>query len=149
AARLSVGLEGYALAERAFQQARDYARTRVQGKPPVAQPQEPASIIHHPDIKRMLLTMKSTAETGRALALYAAFQLDIASSHPDEQKRAAAQARADLLIPIVKGWCTETGNYMAAMGVQIHGGMGFIEATGAAQYVRDVRITTIYEGTTG
>jgi 3-(methylsulfanyl)propanoyl-CoA dehydrogenase len=149
AARLSVGLEGYALAERAFQHASEYARTRVQGKPPVAQPEGPASIVHHPDIKRMLLTMKSTAEAGRALSLYAAFQLDMAAGHPDEQQRAAAQARADLLIPIVKGWCTETGNYMTGMGVQIHGGMGFIEETGAAQYVRDVRITTIYEGTTG
>jgi alkylation response protein AidB-like acyl-CoA dehydrogenase len=149
AARLSVGLEGYAMAERAFQHAAEYARTRVQGKPPVAQSEGPASIIHHPDIKRMLLTMKSTAEAGRALSLYAAFQLDIAASHPDEQKRTAAQARADLLIPIVKGWCTESGNQMAGMGVQIHGGMGFIEETGAAQYVRDVRITTIYEGTTG
>jgi len=93
--------------------------------------------------------MKSTTEACRALALYAAFQLDIAHHHPDEQQRAAAQARADLLIPIVKGWCTETGNQTTGIGVQVHGGMGFIEETGAAQYIRDVRITTIYEGTTG
>jgi alkylation response protein AidB-like acyl-CoA dehydrogenase len=149
AARLSVGLEGYAMGERAFQHASEYARTRVQGKPPVAQPDGPASIIHHPDIKRMLLTMKSTVEACRAVALYAAYQLDIANHHPDEQTRAAAQARADLLIPIVKGWCTETGNQLTGIGVQVHGGMGFVEETGAAQYVRDVRITTIYEGTTG
>src|SRR6201999_1682653 len=115
--------------ERAFQHASEYARTRVQGKPPVAQPSGPASIIHHPDIKRMLLTMKSTVEACRAVTLYAAYQLDIANHHPDAQKRAAAQARADLLIPIVKGWCTETGNQLTGMGVQVHGGMGFVEET--------------------
>jgi 3-(methylthio)propanoyl-CoA dehydrogenase len=148
-ARLSVGLEGYAVGERAFQQAAEWARTRVQGKPPVAQAEGPAAIIHHPDIKRMLLVMKSTTEACRAVALYAAYQLDIANHHPDLQQRSAAQARADMLIPIVKGWCTETGNQITGTGVQVHGGMGFIEETGAAQYIRDVRITTIYEGTTG
>jgi 3-(methylsulfanyl)propanoyl-CoA dehydrogenase len=149
AARMSVGLEGFAISERAYQHAAEWARTRIQGKPPVSQPAGPAPIINHPDVKRMLLAMKSTTEAGRALALYASYQLDIAAYHPDEKQRAAAQARADLLIPIVKGWCTETGNQAAAIGVQIHGGMGFIEETGAAQYVRDARITTIYEGTTG
>jgi len=149
AARLSVGLEGYAVGERAYQQAAEYARTRIQGKPPVAQADGPAPIIHHPDIKRMLLTMKSTTEACRAVSIYTAFQLDLASHQTDEKQRTAAQARGDLLIPIVKGWCTETGNTVAAIGVQIHGGMGFIEETGAAQYVRDARITTIYEGTTG
>jgi 3-(methylsulfanyl)propanoyl-CoA dehydrogenase len=149
AARLSVGLEGYAVGERAYQHAAEWARTRIQGKPPVAQAGAAMPIIHHPDIKRMLLVMKSTTEAGRAMALYAAYQLDVARYHPDEKQRAAAQARADLLIPIVKGWCTETGNQVAGVGVQVHGGMGFIEETGAAQYVRDVRITTIYEGTTG
>jgi len=149
AARLSVGLEGYAVGERSYQHAAEWARTRIQGKPPVAQAEGPAAIIHHPDIKRMLLVMKSTTEACRAVALYAAFQLDVAGHHPDEKQRALAQARADLMIPIVKGWCTETGNHMTGIGVQIHGGMGFIEETGAAQYVRDVRITTIYEGTTG
>jgi acyl-CoA dehydrogenase len=149
AARLAVGLEGYAIGERSYQLAVDWARTRVQGKPPVSQAEGPAAIVHHPDIKRMLLTMKSSTEGSRAVALYAAFQLDLAAQHPDEKQRAAAQARADLLIPIVKGWCTEVGNSMAALGVQVHGGMGFIEETGAAQYVRDARITTIYEGTTG
>jgi hypothetical protein len=148
-ARLSVGLEGYAVGERAFQHAADWARTRVQGKPPVAQVTGPAPIIHHPDVKRMLLTMKSVTEAARALTLYTALQLDLAAYATDPQERAAAEARGDLLIPIVKGWCTETGNETAAIGVQIHGGMGFIEETGAAQYVRDARITTIYEGTTG
>jgi len=150
AARLSVGLEGYALAERAFQQAADWAKTRVQGKPPVANPGGgPLPIIHHPDVKRMLLTMKSTTEAMRALALYAAHQLDLGSAHPDAAKRAAAATRGDLLIPIVKGWSTENGVELASLGVQVHGGMGFIEETGAAQTLRDVRITTIYEGTTG
>jgi acyl-CoA dehydrogenase len=149
AARLSVGLEGYAVGERAFQQAAEWARTRIQGKPPVAQASAPAPIIHHPDVRRMLLTMKSSTEASRALAMYAAFQLDLGAHHTDEKQRAAAQARGDLLIPIVKGWCTEVGNDVAGIGVQVHGGMGFIEETGAAQYVRDVRITTIYEGTTG
>ena len=148
-ARLSVGSEGYAVGERAFQRALEWARTRVQGKPPVAQPQGPAPIIEHPDVKRMLLLMKSQTEASRALALYAALQLDLAHVATDETVRGAARARGELLIPIVKGWCTEIGNEVAAVGVQVHGGMGFIEETGAAQYMRDVRITTIYEGTTG
>jgi 3-(methylthio)propanoyl-CoA dehydrogenase len=149
AARLSVGLEGYSVGERAFQHAVEWARTRIQGKPPVAQPSGPAPIIHHPDVKRMLLTMKSSTEAARALALYAALQLDLGAYGASESRRTAAQMRGDLLIPIVKGWCTEIGNEVAGIGVQVHGGMGFIEETGAAQYVRDVRITTIYEGTTG
>jgi 3-(methylsulfanyl)propanoyl-CoA dehydrogenase len=149
AARLSVGLEGYALAERAYQRAADWARARVQGKPPVAATKGPATIINHPDVKRMLLTMKSSIEAMRSVALYAALQLDLAEHDADEAVRAKSQARADLLIPIVKGWCTEHGNDMTHIGIQIHGGMGFVEETGAAQYARDVRITTIYEGTTG
>ena len=148
-ARLSVGSEGYAVGERAFQRALQWARTRVQGRPPVPAPQGPVPIVHHPDVKRMLLTMKAQTEASRALTLYAAFQFDLAEHGSDAQERAAAQARGELLTPIVKGWCTEVGNEVAALGVQVHGGMGFIEETGAAQYVRDVRITTIYEGTTG
>jgi alkylation response protein AidB-like acyl-CoA dehydrogenase len=148
-ARLSVGSEGYAVGERAFQRALEWARTRVQGKPPVPAPQGPAPIVNHPDVKRMLLTMKAQTEASRALTLYSAFQFDLAEHSGDAQERAAAQARGELLTPIVKGWCTELGNEVAALGVQVHGGMGFIEETGAAQYVRDVRITTIYEGTTG
>ena len=149
AARLSVGIEGYAVAERAFQRAAEWARSRVQGRTPAAPAAGPGTIICHPDVKRMLLTMKSCIQAMRALGLYAAFQLDIAELDPDGQRRLRAQARVDLLIPIVKGWCTELGNELAATGIQIHGGMGFIEETGAAQYMRDLRITTIYEGTTG
>jgi acyl-CoA dehydrogenase len=106
-------------------------------------------IIHHPDVKRMLLLMKSQTEASRALTLYGAFQFDLAEYDADEHARAAARARGELLTPIIKGWCTEIGNEVASIGVQVHGGMGFIEETGAAQYLRDVRITTIYEGTTG
>ena len=149
AARLSVGLEGYAVADRAYQQALDWARTRVQGKPPVAAAQGPLPIAHHPDVKRMLLTMKSQTEALRAVALYTAWQLDLGAHHPDPAVRAAAQARGDLLIPIVKGCSTEAGIELASLGIQVHGGMGFVEETGAAQPYRDVRITTIYEGTTG
>jgi 3-(methylthio)propanoyl-CoA dehydrogenase len=151
AARLSVGLEGYAIAERAFQQALAYARTRVQGRPggKSAAPGKASPIAYHPDVKRMLLTMKAHADAARAIALYAALQLDLARHHGDEAFRTRAQARGDLLIPIVKAWSTELGVSMASMGIQVHGGMGFIEETGAAQYLRDVRITTIYEGTTG
>jgi alkylation response protein AidB-like acyl-CoA dehydrogenase len=147
AARLSVGLEGYALAERAYQQALEWARNRVQGKPPAAA--RPLPITHHPDVKRMLLTMRACTEAARSLALYAAHQLDLGAGAPEEDARRAAQARGDLLIPIVKAWSTELGIELTSLGIQIHGGMGFIEETGAAQYYRDVRITTIYEGTTG
>jgi alkylation response protein AidB-like acyl-CoA dehydrogenase len=160
AARLSVGLEGYAQAERAFQQAAEWARTRVQGKPPVSVAKvagsasmgtssSPAPIIGHPDVKRMLLRMKCSVEASRAMALYAAHQLDLGNAHPDAAVRAAAQARGDLMIPVVKGFCTENGIEVASIGVQVHGGMGYVEETGAAQTLRDVRITSIYEGTTG
>jgi 3-(methylthio)propanoyl-CoA dehydrogenase len=149
-ARLAVGIEGYAVAERAFQRAAEWARNRVQGRAPAASAgSAPTVILGHPDVKRMLLTMKSGVQAMRALALYTAYELDVATHDPDEQRRGQTQARVDLLIPIVKGWCTEFGNELAGIGLQIHGGMGFIEETGAAQYVRDLRITTIYEGTTG
>jgi 3-(methylthio)propanoyl-CoA dehydrogenase len=147
-ARLAVGLEGYAVAEAAFQQASDWARSRVQGKPPGAAGAS-APIVHHPDVKRMLLGMKSSVAAMRALALYTASRLDIAGHHHDAAMRASAQSRVDLLIPIVKGWCTELGLEIASTGIQTHGGMGYIEETGAAQCLRDVRITSIYEGTTG
>ncbi len=148
-ARLSVGSEGYAVGERALQRATEWARTRLQGKAPLAAGAGPVPIIQHPDVKRMLLTMKSQTEASRALTLYAAFQFDLAAHSADGNVRRTAQARGELLTPVVKGWCTEIGNEVAATGVQVHGGMGYIEETGAAQYVRDVRITTIYEGTTG
>lgn len=152
AARLSVGLEGYALAERAYQQALGYARTRVQGRPvdkASSGKEKPLPIAYHSDIKRMLLTMKAQTDAARSIALYAALCLDIGRNHPDAAVRAKAQARGDLLIPIVKGWSTELGGQITSLGIQVHGGMGFIEETGAAQYYRDVRITSIYEGTTG
>ena len=148
-ARLSVGSEGYAVGERALQRASEWARTRKQGRPALSQGEGPVPIINHPDVKRMLLMMKSQTEAARALTLYAAFQFDLAAHGEDETLRKAARTRGELLTPIVKGWCTEIGNEVAATGVQVHGGMGYIEETGAAQYVRDVRITTIYEGTTG
>jgi alkylation response protein AidB-like acyl-CoA dehydrogenase len=149
AARLGVGLEGYAVAEHAYQRALDWARTRIQGRPPGAATSQPLPIVHHPDVRRMLLTMKSQVEAMRYLALYTALQLDLGAHHADAAARAAARTRGELLIPIVKGWCTETGLEVASLGVQIHGGMGFIEETGAAQALRDARISTIYEGTTG
>ena len=141
AARLAVGLEGYALAERAYQQALEYARTRVQGKPKVGKaPDSKATIAYHPDVKRMLLTMKGYADAARAIGLYAAMQLDLGKHLPDGPEQAKAQARGDLLIPIVKGWSTELGVLTTSLGMQVHGGMGFIEETGAAQLLRDSRI---------
>ena len=149
AARLSVGLEGYANAERAYQRARNWARERIQGRAQGPAERQPLPIAYHPDVRRMLLLMKSQIEAMRYLALYAATQLDIGGGHGDAAVRAAARARGDLLIPIVKGFCTETGLDICSMAVQVHGGMGFIEDTGAAQSLRDARIGTIYEGTTG
>jgi alkylation response protein AidB-like acyl-CoA dehydrogenase len=147
-ARFSVGLEGLAVAERAFQRAAAYANERLQGKDPVAGGKT-VPIIRHPDVRRMLLLMKSQTEAMRALAYTAAAAMDLAQRSPDEAERRRHQAFVELLIPVVKGWSTETGIEVASLGVQIHGGMGFIEETGAAQYLRDARITTIYEGTTG
>ncbi|MGB8326705.1 MAG: acyl-CoA dehydrogenase C-terminal domain-containing protein [Steroidobacteraceae bacterium] len=149
AARLSVGLEGYAVSERAYQRALEWARTRIQGKPAGGAGAGPRPIAYHPDVKRMLLTMRAYTEAARSLALHAAHQLDLAAEHPDAAAREMAQARGDLLIPVVKAWSTELGIEVASLGVQVHGGMGYIEETGAAQDYRDVRITTIYEGTTG
>jgi alkylation response protein AidB-like acyl-CoA dehydrogenase len=152
AARLAVGLEGYSIAERAYQHALSYARERVQGRASrthAGASDKQLPIVHHPDVRRMLLTMKAYADAGRAIASYASLQFDLAKHHDDEATRAAALRRGELLIPIVKGWSTETGLIAASLGIQVHGGMGFIEETGAAQYLRDARITTIYEGTTG
>ncbi len=148
-ARLGVGMEGIAIAERAWQHALDYAKTRVQGRAIGQRSGDRVTIIHHPDVRRMLMTMKAQTEAMRALGYYAAGELDRAKHHPDPQARAAHQARLDLLTPVVKGWCTETAVEIASLGMQVHGGMGFIEEGGAAQYLRDARISTIYEGTTG
>ena len=149
AARLAVGLEGYAIGERAYQQALGWARERVQGRPARASASKAAPIVHHADVTRMLLAMKAHTDAARAIALYASLQLDLARHHSDEGVRTSALKRGELLIPIVKGWSTEVGVQVASLGIQVHGGMGFIEETGAAQYLRDARITTIYEGTTG
>jgi hypothetical protein len=148
-ARLGVGMEGVALAERAYQHALTYAKSRVQGRDLGVKSGDRVTIIHHPDVRRMLMTMKAQTEAARALAYSAAAALDLANRHPDKDKRAYHQALVDLLTPIVKGWSTELAVEIASIGVQIHGGMGFIEETGAAQFYRDARITTIYEGTTG
>src|SRR6185503_780145 len=144
AARFAVGLEGVAIAERAFQRALAFAKERLQGRDLVGGGAA-VPIIRHPDVRRMLMLMKSQAEAMRALAYTTAAALDFA--HKTKSK--THQAFVDLMIPVVKGWCTETGIEVASLGVQVHGGMGFVEETGAAQYLRDARITTIYEGTTG
>ena len=138
-ARLKVGLQGLSAAEGAYQQAVAYARERVQGG---------TAIINHADVKRMLLIMRSLTEAMRALAYREAVTMDLAHYGVEEQ-RADQQARIDLMIPVIKGWMTEVGVELTSLGVQVHGGMGFIEETGAAQYFRDVRITPIYEGTNG
>ena len=148
-ARLQVGLQGLAIAERAYQQARDYARTRVQGKPVTATAPGDYPIIHHPDVRRMLLSMRARIEAMRALVYYAASLTDRGHHSTDAAVRLGCGARADLLIPVVKAWCTDQGVAVASLGVQIHGGMGFIEETGAAQHYRDARIAPIYEGTNG
>lgn len=146
-ARLAVGQQGVAISERAYQQALEYANTRKQGRDP--QTGEELPIAAHGDVQRMLMRIRSSTDAARGLSLYAAAQLDLAHYLPDPDERAAAQARADLLIPLVKGWATDLGVDNASLGVQVHGGMGFIEETGAAQHLRDARIAPIYEGTNG
>jgi alkylation response protein AidB-like acyl-CoA dehydrogenase len=148
AARFSVGLEGVSIAERAFQRALAYAKERLQGRD-LAQGGGTVPIIRHPDVRRMLMLMKSQTEAMRALAYVVASAMDAAQRNPSQEARQTNQAFVDLMIPVVKGWSTETGIEVASLGVQVHGGMGFIEETGAAQHLRDARITTIYEGTTG
>ena len=149
-ARFSVGLEGVGIAERAYQRAAAFAKERVQGRA-VGEEKSAgtATIIQHPDVRRMLMSMKAQTEAMRALAYVTAAALDNANAQPDPEARKRHQAFVDLMIPIVKGWCTETAQEVAYTGVQVHGGMGFIEETGAAQHYRDARIITIYEGTTG
>lgn len=148
-ARFKVGVQGLAIGERAYQAAREYARDRVQGRPIGIKSGERVTIIHHPDVRRMLMAMKSQNEAMRALAYTVAGYMDLARGDADPTARQAYQARVDLLIPVVKGWCTEIGIEVASLGVQVHGGTGFVEDTGACQHLRDSRITTIYEGTTG
>jgi acyl-CoA dehydrogenase len=146
-ARLAVGQQGVAISERAFQQALSYASDRQQGRDP--RTGAPCAIIRHPDVARMLLQMRATTEASRALSFYAAAQLDLAHGASNENTRKTAQANADLLIPMIKAWGTDLGVENASLGVQVHGGMGFIEETGAAQHLRDARIAPIYEGTNG
>ena len=148
-ARLSVGLEGLALGERAMQQAATFARERRQGRAPGAAPGTSSPIIEHPDVRRMLLTMRAYVEAMRALVYVNAEAVDLSRHDPDEAARARAAERADLLTPISKAWCTDLGVEVTSLAVQVHGGMGYVEETGVAQHYRDARIAPIYEGTNG
>lgn len=144
--RVSAGLEGLGVAERAYQQALAYARQRTQGRNAQGQA---VAIIRHADVRRMLMLMRVRIEAMRALAYWTAAVQDAAARHPDAAERRRQAALADLMTPVVKGWCTETGLDIANLGIQVHGGIGYIEPTGAAQHLRDLRVSTIYEGTTG
>ena len=148
-ARLGVGIQGVAVAERAYQHALAYAKTRIQGRETGAPGAERVAIIRHPDVRRMLLSMKVRTQAMRALACFVAAAYDKATHHAELAERRRNQAYFDLLTPVVKGWCTEQAVDIASLGVQVHGGAGYVEETGAAQYLRDARVTTIYEGTTG
>ncbi|GMV57225.1 MAG: acyl-CoA dehydrogenase [Betaproteobacteria bacterium] len=147
AARFQVGVQGIAVAERAYQKAATYAKERVQSRA-VEGSNRPVAIVHHPDVRRLLMFMRASTEAARAIAYVAAAWYDVSHLHPDEAKRKQARAAYEYLVPIVKGWSTEMSIDVASAGIQVHGGMGFIEETGAAQYYRDARILTIYEGTT-
>jgi 3-(methylthio)propanoyl-CoA dehydrogenase len=148
AARFGVGVQGIAVAERSYQHAVAYARDRVQSRPVDGSMNTAATIIHHPDVRRMLMTMRAYTEACRAMALVAASAFDAAHEHPDAAVRAENQAFYEFMVPLVKAYSTEMSIEVASLGVQVHGGMGFIEETGAAQYMRDSKILTIYEGTT-
>jgi len=148
AARFGVGMQGIGVADRAYQKAAAFAKERVQSRPVDGSAKQSVTIIHHPDVRRMLGTMRALTEGARALAYVAAAHSDIAHRHSDEATRTRHQAIYEYLVPVVKGWSTEMVNDVASLGVQVHGGMGFIEETGAAQYYRDARILAIYEGTT-
>ena len=147
-ARHAVGVEGYGISERAYQQALQYAKDRKQGKTLLGKSEDDQGIINHPDVRRILMTMRSSIEAMRGLGLECAAAFDHAGKHPDADVRERMQRRGELLTPLVKGWSTELGVELCSLGVQVHGGMGFIEETGAAQYLRDSRIAPIYEGTT-
>jgi len=147
-ARYAVGMQGIAIAERAYQHAVAYAKDRVQSRPVDGSINASAPIIHHPDVKRMLMTMRAYTEGCRAMASVAAAAYDAAHHHPDADARKQNQAFYEFMVPLVKGYSTEMSLEVTSLGVQVHGGMGFIEETGAAQYYRDAKILTIYEGTT-
>ena len=146
-ARLAVGLQGVAVAERAYQRARAYAAERHQGTR--LSDGEPARLIDHADVRRMLMTMKAQIEAMRALACHVAAEGDVARRHPDTEAREASQRRVALLTPVIKAYCSDTGFEVASLGIQVHGGMGYIEETGAAQDLRDARVVMIYEGANG
>ncbi len=148
AARFGVGVQGLAVADRAYQKAVAYAKDRVQSRPVDGSAAGPVAIIHHPDVRRMLMTQRALVEGCRAMAIDAAAAYDIAHHHSDEQARKEAQNFYEFMVPLVKGYSTEMSLEVTSLGVQVHGGMGFIEETGAAQYYRDARILPIYEGTT-
>jgi alkylation response protein AidB-like acyl-CoA dehydrogenase len=149
AARFSVGVQALAIADRAYQHAVSYAKERIQFRDAAARSPEPVAIIKHPDVRRMLLSCKAQIEAMRALAYVSAASLDLAARHPDDAVRKEHRAFVELMIPVVKGWCTETAQEVCSTALQVFGGMGYIEETGIAQQYRDVRITSIYEGTTG
>jgi len=148
-ARFAVGIEGIGLSERAYQRAAAYAKERVQSRDVGEKGGKSVPIVRHPDIRRMLMSMRAQTEAMRALAVVTAAAIDHMRRNPDEEIRQRSRAFVDLMIPLVKGWSTDTAQQVTYDGVQVHGGMGFIEETGAAQHYRDARITTIYEGTTG
>jgi len=148
AARFDVGVQGIGVSERAYQHAVAYAKDRVQSRPVDGSQPGSAAIIHHPDVKRMLMTMRALIEGARAMALVGASAYDTAHNHPDAAVAKQAAAFYDFLVPLIKGFSTENSVEVTSLGVQVHGGMGFIEETGAAQYYRDSRILPIYEGTT-
>ncbi len=148
-ARLSVGVQGLAVAERAYQDALRYAQERRQGRAVGAPAGEPSPIVEHPDVRRMLLTMKAFIEAMRALLYTNAVSIDLARYHPDPVEREARRELVDLLTPICKAWCTDLGVELTSIGLQVHGGMGYVEETGVAQYLRDSRVAPIYEGTNG
>jgi hypothetical protein len=148
AARFGVGVQGIAIAERAYQKAVTFAKERVQSRPVDGSVAASAPIIHHPDVKRMLMTMRAYIEGCRAMATVAAAAYDAAHHHPDAEVRKQNQTFYEFMVPLVKGYSTEMSLEVTSLGVQVHGGMGFIEETGAAQYYRDAKILTIYEGTT-
>ena len=149
AARIGVGMEGLAISERAYQQALAFAKERVQGTLIGSSSREKVAIVEHPDVRRMFLTMKAYTEAMRALVYVAAQEGDFASHAETEDLQQTATDRLALLTPIVKAWCTDVGVEMASLGIQVHGGMGYVEETGAAQHLRDARIAPIYEGTNG
>ncbi|MDH4483179.1 MAG: acyl-CoA dehydrogenase [Rhodoferax sp.] len=148
AARYGVGVQGIAIAERAYQKAASFARDRVQSRPVDGSMNASAPIIHHPDVRRMLMTMRAYVQGCRALASVAASAFDVAHHHPDAQARKEHQTFYEFMVPLIKGYSTEMSLEVTSLAIQVHGGMGFIEETGVAQYYRDAKILTIYEGTT-